>query len=39
MQEEKASLRGNSHTDLIGDLQAIASFETLFGEKNLDMTE
>ena len=39
MEKEKASLRCNSHTDLISNFQTIAAFKTLFREKDLDMTE
>ena len=39
MQEEKASLRSNSDPYLICDLQTIATFKTLLGQKNLDVTE
>ena len=39
MQKQKASLRCNSDTDLIGDFQTVAAFKTLFGKKNLDVAK
>lgn len=39
MQKEKASLRCNRDTDFICDFQTIATFKTLFGEKNLDVAK
>jgi hypothetical protein len=39
MQQEKASLRRNRHTDLIGDREAGTSLEAFFGKKNLDVTK
>jgi hypothetical protein len=37
MQQQKTSLRRDSHPDLIGDREAATSLETFFGKKYLDM--
>jgi len=39
MQKKKASLRCNGDKNLIRDFQTVAAFKTLFGKKNLDVTE
>ncbi len=37
VQEEKASLRCDSHADLMSELKATTTFKTFFGEKHLDV--
>ena len=37
VQDQQAGLRGNSHADFVGDLQAIAPDNGLFSQKNLDV--
>ena len=39
MQQQKTSLRRDSHADLIRDLETAAAFETFFGEKYLNVTK
>src|ERR1700730_16515136 len=39
MQQEKASLRCNRHSNLVSDFQPATTFETLIDQKHLDMTE
>ena len=39
MQQQKTSLRRDSHADLIRDLETAAAFETFFVEKYLNVTK
>ena len=39
MQQQKTSLRRDSHADLIRDCETATSFETFFGKKYLNMTK
>lgn len=39
MQQKKAGLRSNSHADFVGNFEAATTFKTLFGQKDLNMTE
>jgi hypothetical protein len=39
MQQQKTSLRRNSHADLIRDRETATSLETLFGKKYLNVTK
>lgn len=39
MQQQKTSLGGDSHTDLVGDGETAASLETLFGKEHLNVTK
>jgi len=39
MQQKKAGLRGDGQTDLISDFDAIATFETLLSNEDLNVTE
>ena len=39
MQQQKTSLRRDSHADLIRDRETATSFETFFGKKYLNMTK
>src|SRR5439155_15734027 len=39
MQQQEASLRGNGHTNLVGDRETATSLETFFGKKYLNVTK